>query len=192
MKKNLLMVALALTMGLASCGNKNAQAPASQTSEEVASVADATLANATTELEAQLEAGDASKLQQAIEAAKAKVQELLRDNPELAKEYLTKVQTFLKENADRVKAVVGDNAVVQTTVSALTEMPAESIIESLKSIGADGQQAVEEAAQKLEGVPDEVKDAVDQKIQEGKDAAKEKAKEKINEEADKALKKLGL
>ena len=151
-----------------------------------------TIENATAEIAAQLEAGDASKLQQAIEAAKEKVQELLQDNPEMAKEYLTKVQNFLKENAERVKAVVGDNAVVQTAVSALTDMPVDNILESLQALGADGQQAAEQAAKLVEEAPDAVKEAANQKIEEGKEAVKEKAKEKLNEEADKALKQLGL
>lgn len=192
MKKFFVMIAVAMTMGLASCGNKNGAQVADQQDTEVASAADATIENATAEIAAQLEAGDASKLQQAIEAAKVKVQELLQDNPEMAKEYLTKVQNFLKENAERVKAVVGDNAVVQTAVSALTDMPVDNILESLQALGADGQQAAEQAAKLVEEAPDAVKEAANQKIEEGKEAVKEKAKEKLNEEADKALKQLGL
>ena len=192
MKKIFVIIAVAMTVGLASCGNKNGAQASDQQDTEMASAADATIENATAEIAAQLEAGDASKLQQAIQAAKEKVQELLQDNPEMAKEYLTKVQNFLKENAERVKAVVGDNAVVQTAVSALTDMPVDNILESLQALGADGQQAAEQAAKLVEEAPDALKDAANQKIEEGKEAVKEKAKEKLNEEADKALKQLGL
>ena len=192
MKKSFILIVMALTMGFASCGNKNAQAPADQSSEESVTVVDNVIDNATAEIAAQLDASDADKLQQAIEAAKAKVQELLKENPELAKEYLSKVQNYLKENEKRVKAVVGDNAVVQTAVSSLTEMSADDIIQSLQSIGAAGQQTIDQTVQKAEEMPEAVKEAIEQKVQEGKEAAKEKAKEKLNEEADKALKKLGL
>ena len=192
MKKIFVMIAVAMTVGLASCGNKNGAQASDQQDTEMASAADATIENATAEIAAQLEAGDASKLQQAIQAAKEKVQELLQDNPEMAKEYLTKVQNYLKETAERVKAVVGDNAVVQTAVSALTDMPVDNILESLQALGADGQQAAEQAAKLVEEAPDALKEAANQKIEEGKEAVKEKAKEKLNEEADKALKQLGL
>lgn len=203
MKKTVLMIAIAMTMGFASCGNKGAQAPADQSTEEVSTATDANIENATAEIAAQLEAGDANKLQQAIDAATAKVQELLKENPEMAKEYLAKVQTFLKENADRVKAVVGDNAVVQTAVSALVDLNPETIVESLQQMGADGEQAARQAAQLAADAPEAVKEAAQQKADEAKAAVKEeakqkinegaeKAKEKINEGADKAMKQLGL
>jgi hypothetical protein len=71
-------------------------------------------------------------------------------------------------------------------------MPVDNILESLQALGADGQQAAEQAAKLVEEAPDAVKEAANQKIEEGKEAVKEKAKEKLNEEADKALKQLGL
>lgn len=217
MKKLVLMVVAAVAIGFVSCGNKSAnQAPADQT--EVATAADVDLENATADLAAQLESGDANKLQAALDAVQAKLAELVQSNPELAQEYLTKVQDFLKENAEKVKQVVGDNVVVQTAVSALTETSAESIISGLQSkIGAvgeagqeavdaakqAGQDAVDAAKQAAQAKVDEAKQAAQEKVDEAKqkasdavnkaaDEAKSKANEKVDEAANKALKSLGL
>jgi hypothetical protein len=203
MKKVFLMVVAAMTIGFVSCGSKNAkEAPADQKEEVVAQVNEV-IENATTELATQLEAGDAGKLQAAIEAAKQKVSELLKENPELAKEYLAKVQTFLKENAEKVKAVVGDNAVMQTAIATLTETPAETIISSLQSqinaVGnagqeavdaakTAGQQAVDNAKQTVQEKVDETKQKANEAVDKAVDDAKQKANEKVNEAANKALK----
>ncbi len=212
MKKVMFVMMACVAMSFVSCGNKStSQAPADETEVAVSAV---DLEDATADLAAQLEAGDANKLQAAIEAAKAKVAELLKENPELAKEYLAKVQGFLKENAEKIKTVVGDNAVVQTAVSALADVPAESIISSLQaqleSVGTAGQEAVDAAKAAGQQVVDDAKQAAQDKIDEAKQAAqdkvddakqkagekveeaRQKANEKVNEAANKAMKGLGL
>jgi hypothetical protein len=72
---------------------------------------------------------------------------------------VTKVQDFLKANADKVKEVVGDNAVVNTLVTSIVEAPAESIINEVQSklgeVGQAGQDAVD-------GAVDQVKDAAEE------------------------------
>ena len=53
---------------------------------------------------------------------------LLKENPEVAKEYVAKVQTYLKENADKIKELAGENAAIVSAVEAATKMQ-EYIIE---------------------------------------------------------------
>lgn len=170
MKKVMFMMMTAAVIGLASCGNKTQQAVPADT--DSLAVADSTIAasdveaavnQATAQLTEQIEAKDANKLQQAIEAVQAKVAEILKENPDAAKEYVSQIQIFLKENADKIKAVAGDNAAIQAAVNALTAAPADAIINGLSSAVGGAQ-----------------------------DAAKEKADEAINEAADQAKKALGI
>ena len=201
MKKMMMMVMAAMAIGFTACGNKAQQAPA----DEVAVTADSTAAaidvegivgEVTAQLAEEIQAKDAGKLQQTIEAVQAKVLEMVKTNPAAAKAYVEKVQNYLKENAEQVKAVVGDNAIVQTAVNALTAAPADAIVSSLAS-AVDGAQAAGDAA--VEATKQAGQDAVDaakQKANEQVEAAKEKANAEIdkaaNEAADKAKKALGL
>jgi len=155
-------------------------------------------------LNALLAAGDATKLQEALAAVKEKMATLIKENPEVAKEYVAKVQDFLKENADKVKAVVGDNAAVQTAVSAITETePADIVNGFLNSVGDAAtevkdaavdaaNQQVDAAKQAVQDKANEAKDAADKKVQETKDAAKQKANEAIDNAAKDVKKGLGL
>ena len=130
----------------------------------------------------QIEAGDASKLQAVLETVKVKVTELIKTNPEIAKEYVAKVQNFLKENADKVKALVGDNAAVAAAVSAITDIEPENVVNGfLQSVG----DAAEAAKDSVVGAVENAKDAA-------VDAAKEKANEAVDAAADKTKEALGL
>ena len=133
-------------------------------------------------LSEQIEAGDASKLQAVLETVKVKVTELIKTNPEIAKEYVAKVQNFLKENADKVKALVGDNAAVAAAVSAITDIEPENVVNGfLQSVG----DAAEAAKDSVVGAVENAKDAA-------VDAAKEKANEAVDAAADKTKEALGL
>lgn len=203
MKKTFVLVIAACAMVFASCGNKSAQQGEAAEAQTEIAASEIDLENATTELAAQLEAGDVNKFQEALEAAKAKVSELLQNNPELAKEYLGQVQAFLKENAEKIKSVVGDNAVVSSAVSSLVDTPAENIISSLQGVLGNAEEAasdkVDEAKQAVEDKANELKEAANDKVEEAKqqaadkvNEAAQKANEKVNETADKLLKGTGL
>jgi hypothetical protein len=199
MKKLFVIVMAACTIGLAACGNKTAQ----QGDAANAAVENADIENATADLAAQLESGDVNKFQEALNAVQAKVAEMLKDNPEQAQRYLENVQGFLKENTEKIKEVVGDNAVVASVVTTLIETPAESMISNLSNVVSGAQ---EKAAAKADETKQDVKDAVDNVKQAAQDKANEakqaaadkvneaagKANEKINEGADKLLKGAGL
>ena len=204
MKKILLAVMAVAAIGFTSCGNKTQQAEAVDSVAIVDSLAGAAAQADIDAISALLNGGDATKLQEALAAVKEKIATLIKENPEVAKEYVAKVQTFLKDNADKVKAVVGDNAAVQTAVSAITETePADIVNGFLTSVGDAATEAkdaavdaanqqVDAAKQAVQDKANEAKDAADKKVQETKDAAKQKANEAIDNAAKDVKKGLGL
>ena len=167
MKKIFMMAVAAAALTFASCGQKQ-QAPVDPNAEAIDSVAVLTEEANTaadeviSQLGANLESKDVSAFQTALEAVKAKVADFLAKNPEIAKEYISKVQNFLKENADKIKAVVGTNAAVTALVAA-----------------AD---AVEGAADAVENV----KDAAKETVENAKEAVADKANEAVQDAKDKA------
>ncbi len=204
MKKILLSVMAIAAIGFTSCGNKTQQGEAVDSLAIVDSMATGAAQVTIDALSADIEAGDVSKLQATLESIKTSVAQLLKENPGVAKEYVAKVQTFLKENADKVKAIVGDSEAAAAAVSAITEMDPDAVVNGLlEQVGNAASDvkddAVEAANEKLEEAADaanqkveEAKEAANQKAEEAKNAAKEKANEAIDNAAASAKKKLGL
>ena len=197
MKKILLAVMAIAAIGFTSCGNKTQQADAETAAVDSVAIIDSIAQGAAQEtidaLSADLEANDVSKLQATLESIKVKIAEIVKNNPEVAKEYVVKVQNFLKENADKVKALVGDNAAVAAALSAVTDIEPASVVNGLLEQVGDAATEVKDAAvdaanQKVE----EAKQAAADKANEAKEAAKEKANEAIDNAAASAKSKLGL
>ena len=189
--KKILFVVAAAALTLASCGNK-ANAPveaAVDSTEIVAEEANAAADEMVSNLTQVLDGKDVNALQAALEAAKAKVQELVAKNPEIAKEYLTKIQNFLTENAEKVKNLVGDNAVVNTAVAALTATSADDIVNKFVSDAAGVATGAADAANKA---VEDAKAATVDKANEAVDNAKKEAGKQIDDAAAAAKKKLGL
>lgn len=197
MKKVLFIAFIVTAVCFASCGNKTQKAADTDT------VAVAEGDNFTTALKAALDNKDAASLQAAIEAAQVKIAELTKEGKlEEAKAALVGVQTWLKDNAETVKSVTGDNATINTLIEKVQAIPAESV-DALKTFGEQTENAANETANKANEMANKANEALDnakQKVEEkanetvekGKEKAKEKAKEEINKAADKALNKLGL
>ena len=83
MKKILFAVMAMIAIGLTSCTNKAQQSEGAEAAEASISA-----------LTEQLEAGDASKFAEVLTTVKEKIAEFVKSNPEVAKEYVTKVQEF--------------------------------------------------------------------------------------------------
>ena len=193
MKKILLAVMAVAAIGFTSCGNKTQQAEAVDSVAIIDSLAAGAAQETIDALSADIEAQDAGKLQATLESIKATIAEIVKNNPEVAKEYVAKVQTFLKENADKVKAVIGENAVAAAALSAVTEIEPESVVSGLlQQVGDAATDAKDAAVEAVEGAAQDAADAAQQKVDEAKDAAKEKANEAIDDAAAAAKKKLGL
>jgi len=197
MKKILLAVMAVAAIGFTSCGNKTQQADAETAAVDSVAIVDSIAQGAAQEtidaLTADLEANDASKLQATLEGIKAKIAEIVKNNPEVAKEYVVKVQTFLKENADKVKTLVGDNAAVAAALSAVTSIePANVVNGLLEQVGDAATEAKDAAVDAANQKVEEAKQATEEKANEAKEAAKQKANEAIDNAAASAKSKLGL
>ena len=204
MKKIFLMVFAAAGLMFASCGNKtNAEAEVTDSlATNLEMEADEAAADLISQLKEKLNLGDADGISALIGTAKAKIAELVGNNPEIAKQYLEKIQGFLKENADNIKNVIGDNAALATAIDGFANLPAEGVdkflglTDAVENAGKDVKEAAENAV-------DNAQKAVENKTNEAVSHAKEKAAEKINnaaektneavnEAAEKAAKKIGL
>ena len=197
MKKILLAVMAVAAIGFTSCGNKTQQADAETAAVDSVAIVDSIAQGAAQEtidaLSADLEANDVSKLQATLESIKVKIAEIVKNNPEVAKEYVVKVQNFLKENADKVKALVGDNAAVAAALSAVTDIEPASVVNGLlEQVGNAATEAKDAAVDAANQKVEEAKQAAADKANEAKEAAKEKANEAIDNAAASAKSKLGL
>ena len=205
MKKIVFAVMAIVAIGFTACGNKTQQAEVAVDSAAIVdSLASAAAQTDIDAINALLNGGDATKLQEALTAVKEKIATLLKENPEVAKEYVAKVQDYLKENADKVKAIVGDNVAAATALSAVTETaPADIVNGFLNTVGeaaTDAKDAAVDAANNAKDAAvdaanqkvDEAKKAVEDKANEAKDAAKQKANEAIDNAAKDVKKGLGL
>jgi predicted metal-binding transcription factor (methanogenesis marker protein 9) len=194
MKKIVFAVMAMVAIGFTACGNKTQQAEVAVDSTAIVdSLASAAAQTDIDAISALLNGGDATKLQEALAAVKEKIANLIKENPEVAKEYVAKVQDFLKENADKVKAIVGDNAAVQTAVSAITDTkPADIVNGFLNSVGEAATEAKDAAVDAANQKVEEGKQAVEDKANEVKDAAKQKANDAIDNAAKDVKKGLGL
>jgi len=193
MKKIVLAVMAVAAIGFTSCGNKTQQAEAVDSVAIVDSLAQGAAQETIDALSADIEAGDASKLQATLETIKVKIAEIIKSNPEVAKEYVVKVQNFLKENADKVKSIVGDNAAVASALSAVTSIEPENVVSGLlENIGEAATDAKDAAADAVNEKVDEAKQAAEDKANEVKEAAKAKANEAVDNAAKDIKKGLGL
>ena len=190
MKKLVLAVMAVAAIGFTSCGNKTQQAEAVDSVELVSEAA------ATADIDAlnwQLQSGDVSKFQAALDAVKERIATLIKENPETAKMYIAKVQDFLKENAEKVKEVVGDNAAVAAAVSAITEVEPASVISGfLSAVDSTANSAKDAAVDAANQAVDDAKQAVEDKANKVKDAAKQKANDAIDNAAKDVKKGIGL
>ena len=108
MKKILVCALAAVALIMTSCtGCDNTPKPATET-EAVEEAPDLTSA-----IKEALDKKDAASIQTAIEAAQAEIENLKASGKlDQAKEALKTLQQWLTENAETVKSIVGDNAIV--------------------------------------------------------------------------------
>lgn len=201
MKKILFAVMAVAAISFTSCGNKTEQAEAAQDSVAIVdSIANDAAGQTLVSLSSAIEAKDAGKLTEVLEACKAKIAEFLKQNPEVAKAYVVKVQDFLKQNADKIKEFVGNNAAAQSAVDALTSIDASSTVDNfisqIEGSAAEVKDAANQAAEDAKAAVEDAKDQAKQQVEDAKEAAKDAAKAKANEAIDNAAgnakKALGL
>ena len=204
MKKIIFAVLAMVAIGFSACGNKTQQAEAIDTAAVLDSIASEAAQEDINAISALFESGDVAKLQEALATVKEKIASLIKENPELAKEYVVKVQDFLKENADKVKALAGDSEAAVAAVAAVTEVDPEAVVKGLLEQVGDAATEVKDAAvdaanQQVEDAKNaanqkvkETKAAAEKQIEDQKNAAKQKTGEAIDNAANKTKKALGL
>ena len=185
MKKIFVLAVAVAALTFTNCGNKNAgAADGADTVQVAATDVEADAQAVISELTKNVEAKDAKALQATIETVRQKAAEYLANNPEQAKEYLTQVQTYLKENAESVKAAVGNNEVVNTAITTLTPTSADDIVSTLS---ATLNNAAADAQAAGEAKVEEAKTKAAEKVNEAANKVVEDAKAKANEAANKAV-----
>ena len=204
MKKIIFAVLAMVAIGFSACGNKTQQAEAIDSAAVLDSIASEVAQEDINAISALFENGDVAKLQEALATVKEKIASLIKENPELAKEYVIKVQDFLKENADKVKALAGDSEAAVAAVAAVTEVDPEAVVKGLLEQVGDAATEVKDAAvdaanQQVEDAKnaanqrvEETKAAAEKQIEDQKNATKQKTGEAIDNAANKTKKALGL
>ena len=187
MKKYSVMVMMALAIGFASCDSKKAEVQEDPTSALVE------------ELKNQVENQDTAAVKASLEAVQAEIAELAAENPDAAKDYINKVQTYLKENTEKINALIGENEKAEYIVNTLVNAPAETVVDVItagQSVVDNAEATADEAAktaeEALQNKANEVVNEANKKAEEQKAEANKKvneAKQKANEEVNKAAQK---
>lgn len=181
MKKILLAVMAVAAIGFTSCGgNKTEQGEAVDSVALIDSLSEEAIQETLNKLNGVIDAKDANKLKEVLEDSKAKVAELVKQNPELAKAYVAKLQKFLKENKDKVSEFAGKVPGTQDAINAIISDEAGDGFGGL--IGA--------LEDKAESAKEDAKATANQKVEDAKAAAKkqvEDTKAAAKEQANKAI-----
>lgn len=168
MKKLFFALMTVVAMTLTSCsGSTQAPGTVEATAEAPSNASEVAQA-----LEGDLNNGNADTFKARITAIMEKVKELVTQNPQQATEYFTKAQEFLKANADKITALVGDNAEIKALVSTIADSDATQFVTGLiSSLGGTVQQSLQDAAQQvagdLQGAAQEVAGQVGSQVSEG-------------------------
>lgn len=198
MKKILLAVMAVAAIGFTSCGgNKTEQGEAVDSVALIDSLSEEAIQETLNTLNGVIDAKDADKLKEVLEDSKAKVAELVKQNPELAKAYVAKLQKFLKENKDKVSEFAGKTAGTQDAIDAIISDESEDgfggLIGALEDKAETAKENAETAAKKQ---ADDAKAAAKKQVEDTKAAAKEQANKAIDNAAknaaNEAKKSLGL
>ncbi len=175
MKKFFLLAMAAVALTFNSCKNEPAPAPEEPQAEEIQVIETDSIAKV-------LEAADSTQLGSLLTTVQEQIETLKGTDPAKAKEYLTKVQEFLKENADKIKSVVGTG-----TIATLVDQVANFELPDVADAAVEGaENAAGEAVDAAKDKAEEVKDAAVDKANEAVDAAKDKAEEIKDAATDKA------
>lgn len=215
MRKISLIVAAALALTMASCGNKSdsANSATDSTMTDSAAVSDSTAGAAddstlttveagdakaapmsaaalTKEIQAKIASKDAQGLTTLLSNARAKITELAKSNPAQAKAYVSQLQQYVAQHAAEIKAMAKGNATINQAVDEVKNLDPEKVVNAVvASAKADAKNAGEAITSTTKGAAQE---AVNKKVDEASSAvksARETADKKVNDAVNKANKK---
>lgn len=188
MKKVFLMAMAAIAFIFTGCENKKTSANDNQTDTTIVmdESADATADSPTSELDAQLAQNNTDAIQATLTSLQNKYAELVASGKlDTAKAYAAKIQQFLNDNADRIKAAAANNPSIAALVSGIQNLPTTA-----EATAEQAEEAVKNNAKDMmKKAENETNKAIDRAKQEATKAT-DKANAKMNEAKDKAGKAL--
>ena len=212
MKKVFLMAMAAIAFIFAGCGDKKTSPNDNQADTTIVmdESADATADSLTSELDVQLAQNNTDAVQATLTSLQNKYAELVASGKlETAKAYAAKIQQFLNENAEKIKAAAANNATIAALVTGIQNLPttaeatAEQAEEAVKNNAKDmmkkaeheTNQAIDKAKREASKATDkanaqmnEAKDKADKAL----DKSAEEANKKVNQARGQIRKELGL
>lgn len=212
MKKVFLMAMAAVAFIFAGCGDKKTSPNDNQADTTIVmdESADATADSLTSELDTQLAQNNTDAVQATLTSLQNKYAELVASGKlDTAKAYAAKIQQFLNENAEKIKAAAANNATIAALVTGIQNLPttaeatAEQAEEAVKNNAKDMMKKAEhETNQAIDKAKRETSKATDKanaQMNEAKDKAgkaldksAEEANKKVNQARGKIRKGLGL
>lgn len=202
MRKLIFAVMAIVAIGFTACNNKTGQGPVIDSTSLIADPSPEELAgidagNLTTELKEKILTKNPEAVQAVLQKAKERIAELTAQGDTVAaKVYQKTISTYLKENAEQIKAVVGEqNDAVTTLITAIAAVPgeateaAEGAVEAIRNDAeATVNDVKDQAKKKVDATVDEQK----KKAAEAVEAQKKKAAGAIDDAANEAKRRLGL
>lgn len=199
MKKVFLMAMAVIAFIFAGCGNKKTIPSDNQADTTIVmdASADATADSLTSELDTQLSQNNTDAVQATLTSLQNKYAELVASGKlDTAKAYAAKIQQFLNDNAERIKAAAVNNPSIAALVSGIQNLPttaeatAEQAEKAVKNNAKDMMKKAEHETNKaIDKAKQETTKATDNanaKMNEAKDKAG-KALDKSAEEANKEI-----
>ena len=188
MKKVFLMAMAAIAFIFAGCGDKKTTPSYNQADTTIVmdESADATADSLTSELDTQLSQNNTDAIQATLTSLQNKYAELVASGKlDTAKAYAAKIQQFLNDNADRIKAVADNNSSIAALVSGIQNLPTTA-----EATAEQAEEAVKNNAKEMMKEAEfETNKAIDKAKQEATKAT-DNANAKMNEAKDKAGKAL--
>lgn len=199
MKKVFLMAMAAIAFIFAGCENKKTTPSDNQADTTIVmdESADATADSLTSELDVQLAQNNTDAIQATLTSLQNKYAELVASGKlDTAKAYAAKIQQFLNDNAEKIKAAAANNPSIVALVSGIQNLPttaeatAEQAEEAVKNNAKDMmKKAEQETNQAIEKAKQEATKATD-KANAKMNEAKEKAGKALDKSAEEANKKV--
>lgn len=184
MKNVFLMAMAAIAFIFADCGDKKTTPNDNQADTTIVmdESADATADSLTSELDTQLAQNNTDAVQATLTSLQNKYAELVASGKlDTAKAYAAKIQQFLNDNAEKIKAAAANNPSIAALVTGIQNLPTTA-----EATAEQAEEAVKNNAKDMmKKAENETNKAIDKAKQEATKAT-DKANAKMNEAKDKA------
>lgn len=201
--KKLLLLSIAV-LAMASCGNNNkpqTNANSTNIATTDSSLTDGvdtgmgdSIQSAIKQLSSKINAKDSGQFQVALANIQQKIAELAKTDPEAAKQYIHSLQSWIKENSEKIKTVTNGKDIANAAINALVTTPAEQLVNTLKSTGdvakVIGENVASNTKNKVNAVAKEAQSQVEQKTVDAINKAKGATIDKANDAAAKRKQKV--